>query len=459
MIDNMPDCVSPAMDEITRALRVGNTLILPVSDPAADTPEAALPLAKAEPAQTDSPSAPPRVAEYEILELLGAGGMGMVFKARHIWLDKIVAIKLLAEGTFRQPHAVARFLREAQMTAGLDHPNIVRATDAGEVSGVHYMVTELVVGQDLARIVQRGGRLSVADACAITCQVASALQYAHEKGLVHRDIKPSNLMLTLDDERRGSVKVLDFGLARLGADQDTLTAAGHVLGTLDFMAPEQASDPRRVDTRADIYSLGCTLYYLLAGEPPFAGAQFDSAASKLRAHLQTPPPDLRRSRRDVPAAVLDCLQIMLAKEPAERFASPQKIVRKLARFTADADLARLLDATVTTNQCRKTRAWSIGSALLAVVVLPWTLLCGLGKALTYCTGALCTTPRESTRRREPLFSFGGLLMLLGLVAFLAMTGFSCVPREHLPPWDATGSGNDLPQPVTWEAGETLFSWE
>jgi serine/threonine protein kinase len=257
-------------------------------------------------------------------------------------------------------------------------------------------------------------------------------------------------MLAVDDEQRGIVKVLDFGLARLHAQQDTLTASGHVLGTLDFMPPEQASDPRGVDARADIYSLGCTLYFLLSGAPPFSGAQFDSVGSKLNAHLQTPPPDLRRVRRDVPTAVRDVLQAMLAKNPAER-PCWQKIIRKLSRYASDSNLARLLEPMLTNNQHRTRRSWSIAASLLAVALLPWKLLCWLAG----CVFA----SRPTTNERRPMFSISGLLMLCGLAAFFVAGGFSCVPMEHSARWKNCHRDRELPQPVTWESSEMSFSWE
>jgi serine/threonine protein kinase len=284
-----------------------------------------------------------QLGQYLLLEKLGQGGMGAVYKAFHNRLKRVVAIKKLPAERMNDTAAVARFHREMEAIGQLDHPHIIRATDAGEAEGHHFLVMEFVDGLDLARLVECCGPLAVADACALIHQAAVGLQYIHERRLVHRDIKPSNLMLNL----AGQVKILDLGLARLyhgiGGGSGELTPTGQIMGTYDFMAPEQAMSSHQVGITADIYSLGCTLYKLLTGRPPFSGPEYDSMLKKIQAHAQAPPPPLRSIRSDVPAELEAVLAGMLAKEPSERFATPGEVAEALAPFAAGADLVRLID--------------------------------------------------------------------------------------------------------------------
>src|SRR5262249_25645688 len=229
-------------------------------------PTAGSPPASPEPALGDTAwHAGERLGQYQILGKLGKGGVGAVFKARHTELGKVVALKMLRD---ERPDEVtiARFKNEIRAVGRLDHPNIVVAHDAGQAGGVHFLVMEYVDGMDLARLMERRGRLSPADACEVIQQAAVGLQHAYERGLVHRDVKPSNIMLARD----GRVRLLDLGLARSFGDSpaDALTAQGMMLGTADYLAPEQWDHPHGADTRADIYSLGCTLYHLLVGKAP-----------------------------------------------------------------------------------------------------------------------------------------------------------------------------------------------
>ena len=282
-----------------------------------------------------------RLGRYDLLGRLGEGGMGVVFKARHAELGKVVALKLLPASMMDEVR-VARFKNEIRAIGRLDHPNIVAAHDAGEFRGVHFLVMDFVEGMDLARALERHGRLPVADSCEAVRQAALGLQHAFEHGLIHRDIKPSNLMLA----RGGRVQVLDLGLARsfADADADALTAKGMMLGTADYLAPEQWEHAHAADTRADIYSLGCTLYHLITGRPPFAGEKYLSVVQKMRAHLETPPPPITQCRPEVPVELAAVLERMLAKDPTDRFQSPAEVAEALRPFTTDSDLARLLGA-------------------------------------------------------------------------------------------------------------------
>jgi serine/threonine protein kinase len=218
---------------------------------------------------------------YELLGVLGRGGMGVVYRARHRHLNRPVALKVLSPRLTTAAEARRRFEREIHVLGGLHHPGIVMATDAGRAGGAAYLVMELVDGIDLSRLVRQGGPLSVAEACEVARQMADALAAAHQAETVHRDVKPSNVMV----DRRGRVKLLDFGLAHLSilSNDSFETSLGRLLGTLDYMAPEQAVDQDRLDFRADIYSLGATLFYLLMGQPPHGSHTGRSLVGQLRA--------------------------------------------------------------------------------------------------------------------------------------------------------------------------------
>jgi formylglycine-generating enzyme required for sulfatase activity/tRNA A-37 threonylcarbamoyl transferase component Bud32 len=288
-----------------------------------------------------------RLGEYQLLAKLGMGGMGAVYKARQTRLKKIVALKVLPKERMTDPRAVTRFEREMEAVGQLAHPNIVQAYDAREIQGTSVLVMEYVDGKDLAQMVECLGRLPISDACEVVRQTALGLQYAHEHGLIHRDIKPSNLMLTILPSPvlgrgEGVVKILDLGLALLGTDQPAggeLTSAGQAVGTADYMAPEQVSDAHSVDSRADIYALGCTLYKVLTGSPPFSGPQYKTAAEKLVGHLKETPPPVQRLRSEVSAELAAVIERMMAKSPTDRFATLAEVAAAIAPFAAGCDLA------------------------------------------------------------------------------------------------------------------------
>ena len=267
--------------------------------------------------------------------------MGAVYKAFHTKLKRIVAVKLLPEYRQRSPEAVARFHREMEAVGRVDHPNIVRAHDAGEADGQFFLVMEFIEGVTLSSLVRRVGPLDVANACDIVRQAAVGLQHAHEHGLVHRDVKPSNLMLTTT----GVVKVLDLGLARLQVEECSdgdATASGQIMGTADYMAPEQGSNPRDADARADVYALGCTLYFFLAGRPPFDDPQHSSFLGKVMAHANEAVVPIDQIRPDVPGPLMAVLNRMLAKSPAKRCSTAAEVAESLTPFCAGSNLVGLL---------------------------------------------------------------------------------------------------------------------
>jgi eukaryotic-like serine/threonine-protein kinase len=280
------------------------------------------------------------IGGYTVLDKLGSGSMGIVFKAIHRQLGQVVALKLLPPSLARHPTAVSRFRREAKAAAKLSHPNIVAVIDADEFRGLHFLVMEYVDGRDLSRLVREQGTLSIPQALDCIIQVARGLEAAFAAAVVHRDIKPSNLMA----DPGGTVKILDMGLARLdpiggslgdAEVEGSLTQSNALIGTVDYMAPEQASNPKNADHRSDIYSLGCTLFYLLTGRPPFTG---ETLIERLIAHREQPVPRLSVIRPDVPAELDLVVERMLAKSPADRFASLGELIAELEAFRAGSSL-------------------------------------------------------------------------------------------------------------------------
>ena len=269
---------------------------------------------------------------YEIVGLIGRGGMGNVYEARHRKMERTVALKVINREFVRKTEAVDRFHREVKTAAQLSHPNIVTAYDADNAGDYHFMVMEYVDGVDLSRIIRDRGALPVTEACKYIHQAAIGLQYAYEQGMVHRDIKPHNLMVTAD----GTVKILDFGLASLapevvsaaetGEVRSELTTAGAIMGSPDYISPEQAEDARQADVRSDIYSLGATLYHLLSGRPPFDDG---SVMHKLKSHAQVEPERLESLRDDIPVELGTIVTRMMAKDPDERFQTPTEVAAAL----------------------------------------------------------------------------------------------------------------------------------
>lgn len=287
---------------------------------------------------------PVQIGAYELLQSLGRGGMGQVFLARHTSLDKQVAVKMLFP---RPSHAgldaenlISRFQREMRAAGRLNHPTIVSATDAGQENGTHYLVMEYIDGLDLSRLAKATGPLEIADACELTRTVAQGLSHAHAEGIVHRDVKPSNLML----DRQGRVKILDFGLAQwnlLNESANELTTVGQLMGTLDYMAPEQAERNDGVDYRADLYALGATLFRLLTGRPPLAASPHMTLLEKVRLLGSQSAPSLSSLRSDAPAALVKLVASLLNRQITERPASAAHVAEALEPFCTGHDLVSL----------------------------------------------------------------------------------------------------------------------
>ena len=268
------------------------------------------------------------IGDYVVTDSIGRGGMGYVLKARHRRMKRPVAIKFLLKSLTESDDLQRRFEREVEAAAQLDHQNIVTAYDAGVHDGSHYLVMQYVDGEDLSHLVKSAGPLDIADAVDVIRQAALGLGYAHDRGIIHRDIKPGNLLLDND----GVVRILDMGLARMlpspgdaleGGAQADLTNTGSVMGTIDYMAPEQALDSKSVDHRTDIYALGCTLYFLLTGNPPFRN---DTVMRRLLAHREQPAPRISEYRPEAPRELDQIFAMMMAKSPDDRFPSMKHLV-------------------------------------------------------------------------------------------------------------------------------------
>jgi serine/threonine protein kinase len=336
---------------------------------------------------------------YQLLEKLGAGGMGAVFRARDAKLERAVAIKMLPEGSAPDEGAVARFRREARALARLSHPGIIQAHDSGEEGGRPFLVMELVQGQSLAALLREQGRVAPARTADFAYQAALALHHAHQTGLVHRDVKPSNLLLSPD----GRVRLLDLGLARFLQDQigeAHLTRTGAGMGTPDYCAPEQFRDARNADVRSDIYSLGCTLYHLIAGRVPFPGSSF---SEKAEAHETKEPTPLEGLCPEVPAGLALAVGRMLAKRPADRFQTMADVAEALMPHVAGSSAAF--------PQIRKSATWD-GSRLATLTARP-------RRRLAVWAGAAAA-----------VLLLAGLVVLVGLIAWWFGPNGSQVAEKH-----------------------------
>lgn len=359
---------------------------------------------------------PDYLRDYQIIKKIGEGGMGAVYKAVHQRLKKTVALKILATNRIGDQPAMARFEREMSVIGQLNHPHIVQALDAGEHDGQHYLVMEYVDGRDLSDIVKRCSPLSISNACQLILQAAIGLQCAHEHGFVHRDIKPSNLMLAITSQRAAQspavVKILDLGLARaldqpVGTAAGTvdLTTTGQVMGTLDYMAPEQGGDAHQVDIRADIYSLGATLYKLLTGDSPYAEHAQKPPLQRLMAIAQHEPPAIQSKRREIPDKLAAIVHRMMAKKPENRFSTPADVAAALEPFCAGADLAALLapqDATQKLELRPQSSRTEVQSSSAGGSYRRWsTALAGFGGFLVFAAILLITTRHGTVEVSSP----------------------------------------------------------
>jgi hypothetical protein len=317
----------------------------------------------------DEAELPPELRDhprYRIVRALGRGGMGIVYQAEHKLMERPVAVKVIAADLVASPEAVERFQREVRAAAKLEHAHIVRAYDAERAGSLILLAMEYVEGRTLADVVAAKGPLPVGYACRCVRQAAQGLQHAYEQGMVHRDIKPHNLMLSA----KGVVKVLDFGLAKLATERASrdggLTGRDVTMGTPEYMAPEQARDTAAADVRADIYALGGTLFCLLTGRPPFAGA---TPIDVMLKHMQDAPPRVTDLRPEVPAGLADLIDRMLAKDPAARPQTPKEVAEALGAFAkpgakvspprpAQSAFAGLPHVTMSAPRPPRPRRWS-----------------------------------------------------------------------------------------------------
>jgi serine/threonine-protein kinase len=268
------------------------------------------------------------LGQFQLEKFVGGGGMGVVFRALDTTLNREVAVKVLARDQSADEETLRRFRNEAQSAARLNHENIARVHYVGEDRGLHYIVFEYIEGINIRDLVAQGGPLPLEDALSYTFQIAQALEHASQRSVIHRDIKPSNVLITYD----GKAKLVDMGLARLNqmsaADND-LTASGVTLGTFDYISPEQARDPRSADVRSDLYSLGCSFFFMLAGRPPFPEG---TVLQKLLQHQGDEPPDPRMVRPELPTEVTRILAKLLAKSPAHRYQQPGELIAELSHL-------------------------------------------------------------------------------------------------------------------------------
>jgi serine/threonine protein kinase len=275
-----------------------------------------------------------RLGKYKVLEHIATGGMGTVYKAADEVLDRMVALKILDSGMAERPHTLERFKREARHAARLSHKNIVTLYEYGEIDGLHFLALEYVDGIDLYDYIERKGQLAPEESRRILVQAVKALDHAFGQGVIHRDIKPSNFLLTRDRDRI-RVKLTDMGLARTVDDDEQfrVTRAGSTVGTIDYLSPEQARNSASADIRSDIYSLGCTLYHMLAGNPPFSEGGLGERVLK---HMEAEPPDVRQFSPGVSEEFWQLLRRMLAKKPEDRYQTPAELLQALKALPPQA---------------------------------------------------------------------------------------------------------------------------
>jgi len=311
--------------------------------------------------------------KYLVMHRVGEGGMGQVLKAKNRQTGELVAVKILKAEMAQNPDLCKRFEREIRVASKLHHPNIVRFFDAGRSGDSLYYAMEFVDGEDLAKLVKNSQTfpaLKVSEACEYIAQAALGLQHAHERGMVHRDIKPSNLLL---GKSGGNIKLLDLGLARSlnppsdgGFQSNTLTQDGMVMGTPDYISPEQAIDSHTADIRSDIYSLGCAFYFLLSSRPPFDQG---SVMQKLAWHLHAEPPPIENMRPDLPRGLGDVLRKMLAKKREERYQTPGEVAEALGPYRERRTRTSVQAVAVGTSESSGGDWWAWVFAIVGSIVL------------------------------------------------------------------------------------------
>jgi serine/threonine-protein kinase len=401
-----------------------------------------------------------RIGSYGILQPLGTGGMSSVYRAVHTESGHEVALKVLATDKARNSTVLKRFVAEARSAADLQHPNIIQIFDRGSDDGRYYLVLEYVQGSDFHEYVQQHGPLDADEAVGLVVQVARGLEYAASRGVIHRDIKPSNILRTPD----GGVKIIDLGLAlRPEAEDERVTREGTTVGTVDYMAPEQARDSRATSFQSDVYSLGCTLHYLLTGLPPFPGGDI---TEKLTRHARTPPPDVLEARPDLPRVVGAVLQKMMAKKPEERHASYRQLISELESIVGGESTVALvpIDEEVGGGRPSRDRAASGGAVepimpeislasladhlLEAVDSAPARPL-SLGGSVSPSVAAAPTSRRDTPGVSEDAWIWR--CVVIGLVVIVAVIGLDLIlrpfPNHNLVVDDPAPAPRSSPAPL------------
>ena len=386
------------------------------------------------------------LSSYRLRERIGEGAMGQIFKAWSLRLGRLVAVKTLTKELINNDKAMERFRKEVATASQLDHPNIALVRDAGEDGNRPFLVMDFIEGVNLSQCVKQQGALPIHEAVEYARQTALGLQHAFERGIVHRDIKPANLIVasTRTDGDAPLVKILDFGLARFQSEQDDstrLTQVGRLLGTIDYIAPEQAQDARNADIRADIYSLGCSLYYLLTGQPPFAG---NDVVEKLGPRVTGEPPWVRSGRAEVSPQLEAVLRKMMARRPDDRYQTPMEAAQALAPHAAPPPLA--LHVTESAGVAMAIALPVASGAILptGAVLMATPIATGeppisepldeenpafLGMTATgrdMSTGASAATPREPRGKPFPaklMVMLGGGVLLFTLISFACAYAF------------------------------------
>jgi serine/threonine protein kinase len=347
-----------------------------------DAEQHGAPAGGAAPTKPPTVAAAARIGPYELLECLASGNVGVTYKVRHAESGRVYSLKTLPPATAKHPEVRARFRREVDVLTQLNHDNLIRGVEAGEQDGVPYLVSEFVLGADLATIVAQQGPLAVDQAVEYLTQAARGLSQLHMAGVIHRNLKPHVLWVDL----QGRLRITNLLLAKIRDDSmlgggERLTTTGEQLGTIDYVAPEQACDPSSVDGRADLYSLGCTLYYLLTGRPPYQGK---NVVEKLKAHMQAPIPSLRAARAEVPEDLERAYQRLLAKAPEARYASALDLLEELApsgpaKVAVKASKASAPAAGSLAARARRGRwpAWAVWAAAVGAALIALGIIMGL----------------------------------------------------------------------------------